>query len=544
MAKVKLKRKGFMDVTELEALQKCYGQGFKASDYKKYLVAPVIFTASFSLMLFHSIIFTIICGLLGAIYGFKIIMPRSVQREYQLKSLHMRNRFINSLTQILTDDQKITLGAIELANSRTSGELHDDMSILQARLEGADRKQVAYAFDELRNKYERDVLFSQYLEQIETALVEGREGDIETIKSQKTYHNDTVKNTEDFLKVKEEHYKGNKLIVALIAGMVLVITFSFEFETYHQAFANTFIGNIFGGIFYGILLLLMHKFFKIYFDDEVMSVGKYKSSKEKDVEVVKNNFTKVNFFAKKTKKLWLSLLGENNYELLSEMGNRDAIIINWAFKMFMVIFTILFMSVFGAVLFSQMIVLMVGAVLSIVYYVVKIQHIKALYMQYQFERQLEFAKFSRLVIPHLKAKGVSNLHSVFEKVLARIEREEDRIHLLSLMEDMTNRPDDLEPFIEYANKMSKTDKAVLFMNTIYDIKQGSADLSVIEEMDKLMSQDLMDSIGQIITYKEKKFSLFSTKLTMTVIIFFLGVVVTFLIHELASSGFVDVLGGG
>lgn len=542
MAKVKLKRKGFMDVTELEALQKCYGQGFKASDYKKYLVAPIIFTAVFSLMLFHSIIFTIVCGLIGAIYGFKVIMPASVNREYQLKSLHMRNRFINSLTQILTDDQKITLGAIEIANSRTSGELHDDISILQARLEGADRKQVAYAFDELRLKYDSDVLFSQYLEQIETALVEGREGDIETIKSQKTYHNDTVKNTEDFLKVKEEHYQGNKLIVALIAAMILVITFSFEFATYHEAFANTFIGNIFGGIFYGILLFLMHRFFKIYFDDEIMSVGKYRTTKEKDVEVVKNKFTDVNFFAKKTKKLWLALLGSNNYELLSEMGNREVIIINWAFKLYMVILTILLLTVFGAVLFSQLIVLVAGGVLSIFYYVAKMQHIKALYMQYKFERQLEFAKFSRLVIPHLKAKGASNLHSVFEKVLARIEREEDRVLLLSLMEDMTNCSDDLEPFIEYANKMSNTDKAVLFMNTIYDIKQGSADLSVIEEMDKLMSQDLMDSIGHIIAYKEKKFSLFSTKLTMTVIIFFLGVVVTFLLHELASSGFSEVIG--
>jgi len=547
MAKIKTARKGFMDVSELNALQQSYGDALSFYDYKRFLLAPVIFTAGFALLLFHSIIITIICGILGGLYAFKAIMPLLVRREYEMKSLNERNRFINSLTQILTDEQKILLVAIELASERTSGELKADLKILQARLDGANRTSIATAFSDLRKKYEKDVLFGQYLEQIETALIEGRQ-DIEAIKHQKTYHNDTMQNTVQFLKVKEEHYKGVKLVATVIAFIVILITFSFGYETYHEAFTNTLIGNVFGVIFYATLLLLMKSFLKLYFDDEVMSIGKYQQSpdekNEESEKIVKEKAApQTPRMIYQTRKIWLSLINKQNYDTLVEMQNCEAMIINWAFGCFVKIFGFCLLGLIGFLLLENILLLVLGMGLAFVYYGLKMQSIKSMFMQYKFERQLEFAKITRLVIPHLKAKGASNMYTVFDKVLKRLKSEEDELVMMGLMEAMVSHPEALQPFIDYAQKMSKTDKAILFMNTVYDIKQGSADMNVIDEMDRLMSADLMTSIDEIIAFKEKKFALFSTKLTMTTIIFFIGVVISFLFYKLTSSGFTDIFGG-
>jgi len=552
--------KKYFDATELEAMQKSYGKALTFGDYKKYVLTAVIFTAGFATLLFHNLIITVITGFFGAVYGFKVIMHYSITRSYQMNSLYERQKFINSLTQILTDDQKITLGAIELANSRTKGELNEDINILQARIEGAHRSQIQHAFEALRQKYANDILFGQYLEQIETALTAGRASDIETIKQQKTYHNDTVKNTEEFLKIKEGHYAGIKLITGIIATLIVMVMFSFGFHVYHEALTRTIVGNIFGGVFYAILLFLMHSFYKIYFDDEVMSVGKYvpKTTAEatentENNETIKNNkntenpgkneikAVKTNPLAKQLKTPILAFLGQANQEKLLEMNNSEAMILNWACKKFLVVLTLLIATLLTKVITGINFALLGGLALTLFYYFLSMNRINSMYLQYVFERQLKFAKFARLVIPHLKSKGSSNLHSILEKVLHRMENAEDKLLLMRLMEDMTNKPKDATPFTDYANQMSKTDKAVLFMNTIYDIKQGSADLSIIEEMDQLMSQDLMASINAIIKYKENKFSLFSTKLTMSIIIFFLGVVITFLIHEVQNAGLLEVL---
>jgi len=544
MAKIKYQRKKYFDATELEAMQKLYGSNLTLGDYKKYLLASIIFTSGFATLLFHRIIITIITGIFGAIYGFKVIMKQSITRNYKMDSLYERQKFINSLAQILTDDQKITLGAIELANSRIKGELHDDINILQARIEGANRTQVRYAFDELGQKYESDILFCQFIEQIETALTVGRANDIETIKQQKTYHNDAVRNTEAFLKVKEGHYAGIKLITTIIGALIILVMFSFGIKTYHEAFTRMLVGNIFGGMFYVILLYLMHNFYKIYFDDDILSIGKYVKAKANDENETNHEKSEVKLIgmAWKMRKLLLVLLGATNHQKLVEMNNTQALILNWTFKKMAVLATLVLTTLITFVVLELAGILLIGLAIVIFYYLMSMNSIKTMYMQDLFERQLKFAKFARLIIPYLKSKGSANLHTTFEKVLYRLEDTTDKHQLMKLMEEMTNNPHDLKPFTEYAKQMSKTDKAILFMNTIYDIKQGSADLSVIEEMDELMSQDLMSAIDDIIKFKENKFSLFSTKLTMSIIIFFLGVVISFLIYEVQNGGLMEVLG--
>ena len=540
--KIKAKRKNFWDATEINALQKCYGKPLGYKDYRSYVIIPALLMAAFAFALTHFWWISLICGIYGAIYGRKVIMPKSIERFYNMRSMNERNRFINNLTQILTDGNKTTLRAIEMAQSRAKGELQVDLNILVASLEGSDKNQVSEAFQEINKKYERDVIFCQFMEQVETAIYEGRNDDIETLKQLKTYHNEVMADTELFLQVKNEHYKGLKLIVGLISGMILMVTFSFGFETFHEAFARSWIGWIFGGIFYFILILLMKSFYKIFFDDAVMSVGKYKSKEEKDKESDSLKEKEFPQFFKKTRKFWFFTLGDEDYKLLIEMNNSDETIIKWQAKRLLKCALVAIYGIMLAIFLGNLSILGIGVALTFAFYHIQRSGIKQMYHQYQFERQLEFAKFTRLVIPHLKLKrNGGNLYGIFNKLLPRMEHEEDRILLMNLMQDMSDRPNEIEPFLSYAEKASGTDKAVLFMGTVFDIKQGSSDLNVIEEIDKMMSHELMNTIKQIIQYKEKRFAMFSTKVTMSSIIFTLGVGASFLVYEFQQSGIMSVI---
>ena len=268
-------RKKIVDIQELNAYQVAYGKALDYKDYRNYIGVPSLFMTIFSFSICYYWWVALIAGLIGAWYGLKVILPKNVKRTYELKSLKERNRLINNLTQILTDESKTTLKAIKLAKERTRGELRDDIELLEVQLQGADKFQIEAAIQELSLKYEKDVVFSQYLEQIETAIFEGR-NNIDTLKQLKTYHNDILKKTDLFLKIKEGHFRDLKQMLMIMAVFIGAISFSFGFDIYYEAFARSIIGWISGGIYVGIVMFLLRSFFVSYFDDQIMTVGRRK----------------------------------------------------------------------------------------------------------------------------------------------------------------------------------------------------------------------------------------------------------------------------
>ncbi|HFD6742165.1 TPA: hypothetical protein ACF3Q8_003060, partial [Enterococcus faecium] len=155
-----------------------------------------------------------------------------------------------------------------------------------------------------------------------------------------------------------------------------------------------------------------------------------------------------------------------------------------------------------------------------------------------FERHLQFSKFTRLLIPYLKQKkDGGNLYGVFAKIVKRLDYDTDKKLLMKLMQEMTDQPNDIRPFTEYAEQTSGTDMSVLFMSTVYDIRQGSADLDVIEELDRLASEELMAGIDSIIDYKSRRFVFFPTKIAMTSFILVVGFAVGVLFMNLKDINF-------
>lgn len=239
----------------------------------------------------------------------------------------------------------------------------------------------------------------------------------------------------------------------------------------------------------------------------------------------------------KRNKLIRTIAEKDLYPMLKEMGNSQKRIDQFQRKrLFQSIFVGIVFFLFGLTL-SRWFYL--GVIfLPIVVYKMKYKNINSKYTTWKFQRHLQFSKFTRLLIPYLKqTKGSTSLYTIFNKILQRLENKEDRDLLYTLMTEMTNKPEDIQPFIDYANRTSGTDMSVLFMSTIFDFQQSSSDTSVIDELGKIASEELIHGIDEIINFKLKRFVFFPTKIVMSSFIIVIGFAISVLVANLSTMQF-------
>ncbi|ANZ96223.1 hypothetical protein BFC19_12185 (plasmid) [Brochothrix thermosphacta] len=229
---------------------------------------------------------------------------------------------------------------------------------------------------------------------------------------------------------------------------------------------------------------------------------------------------------------WIRSVGDKFHSMLLEMGNSNIAILRWQKSRILksVVAGLLFLAL-GYFFYTKLMLL--ALVVPFFMYFMQGRSITSGYSRYKFQRHLQFAKFTRLLVPYLKQTSAGvNLYSVFNKIVPRLEHEADKTLLLTLMKEMSDKPNSIVPFTEYAEKTSGSDMSILFMSTIYDLRQGTSDLSIITELGQIASEELMRSIDQIIEYKSKRFLLFPTKITMSTFLIVIGYAVAVLIYNI------------
>lgn len=228
--------------------------------------------------------------------------------------------------------------------------------------------------------------------------------------------------------------------------------------------------------------------------------------------------------------IWIKMLEKNCYQKLIQMGNSKISITKWQKKR---VFSSVILGMIGfisGIVLKNNLVCVGGLILSFLLYFSKIHTINSMYKRYVFIRQLQFSKFTRLLLPYLNKENQSvNLYGVFAKIVPRLDYEEDKVLLMQLMQEMLNNPGKIQPFIDYANKASGSDLSILFMSTIFDIQQGSTNTDVINGLDQLASEELLLRIDMIIDSKLRKFVLIPTKMTMSSMLLIIGFVVGYAI---------------
>lgn len=224
------------------------------------------------------------------------------------------------------------------------------------------------------------------------------------------------------------------------------------------------------------------------------------------------------------------------YRMLEEMGNTKRMIDKFQKKR---VKQTLIMGIIGFFfgLFISTWCYLLAIVLPVVFYRSKYKKVNRAYNAFKFERHLNFSKFMRLLIPYLKesqAQGGTSLYQVFRKILKRTENPVDANSLAKLMSEMTDLPNDIQPFTDFAMRSSGTDMSILFMQTIYDFQQSSYDTSVIDELGRIASAELQKGIDEIVAFKLKRFTFFPTKIAMSAFLIVMGYAVAVLVYNLST----------
>ena len=227
------------------------------------------------------------------------------------------------------------------------------------------------------------------------------------------------------------------------------------------------------------------------------------------------------------------------YTKMKAMNTSDSFIEKWQFSRFLTSAVILLFTLIAIAVFKMKPTMFAaGVVISIVFYAIKGHSVKGYYTRYKFNRNLEFSKFARLVVPYLRqAKGGVSMYHIFGQMVNRLENPIDRHLLQRLMIQITDRPNDIEPYIEFAENMSGTDFSVTFMSLLYDISQGATDDNIVDNLGKEVSSQLMDVIKDIVEFKERKFSNFPTAIVAPNMILIIGYMICTMIYQFAKLKF-------
>lgn len=267
---MKLKKR-IMTLDELNAYRVAYGKPIQRKEFLLSIAVPFIVCAGFVFLLFYYWWLALIAGCIGVVYSYIVIIPQQVKRVYEDNAFRERNNFVNNMTQILTNDERTVLQALKTVSDRAKGEFREDLIKLQANLLDASNKDIHIAFQDFGEKYSKDIIFSLYVEQLTTAVLEGRTS-METIKDIKTYHNEIKKRQEKFFFSKKQHAKDFRFTGKVAAIFIGAITLSFGFRQFIEVYAHHPIGWIFNIVYLVVIAKVFHTFTKRMSDDSVMEV--------------------------------------------------------------------------------------------------------------------------------------------------------------------------------------------------------------------------------------------------------------------------------
>ncbi|EJR50079.1 hypothetical protein IIO_06392 [Bacillus cereus VD115] len=228
------------------------------------------------------------------------------------------------------------------------------------------------------------------------------------------------------------------------------------------------------------------------------------------------------------------LAEEKLYDMLEEMGNTKTMIDNFQKKRIKQTLLMVVIGFFMGLFLSKWCYPLV-IILPIFFYRSKYNHVVNMYYAFKFERHLSFIKFMRLLIPYLKeSEGGTSLYQILRKILKRTGNPVDVNSIAKFMSELTDKPNDIQPFTDFAERSSGTDMSVLFMQTIYDFQQNSYDTNVIDELGKIASAELQRAINEIVAFKLKRFAFFPTKIVMSAFLIVIGYAASILAYNLST----------
>lgn len=218
---------------------------------------------------------------------------------------------------------------------------------------------------------------------------------------------------------------------------------------------------------------------------------------------------------------------------------------------------------------------------SLLYYFIQSRSIVSQFKQYRFLQQVEFSKFTRILIPYLLNENNQSLYACLQKVDIRLglmskptlnasqrgsknpktgknqkhtlkytrqewmrritvqfevgKKEYKVMTLLSLylkqlMLKIRDNSNDIQPYIEFANLTSGSQEARTFMESLFYYSQASNDASVIKELSSMSNKQLFLVVDEVVRQKVKSISWIPKTMSAFVAIPLLGIMGSYVVH--------------
>lgn len=274
------------NLNELKALSSAFGKNDSQVKFKTFIFIPATMSMGIfyiyltpiipfkSVEDFFLVFMGFVFGAIGAFFGWKNILPQIVEREYQKKQFVEKNRFVNTLTQLMSDGQRSVWLCLKSVASRVDGQFKEDLDILIARLRNADENEVRSSFSAFISRYEDDVFFSQFVDELCSSILEGR-GNLKTLQELKDSYNVIKIKQEEFFSQKQALIQSAFVAFSIITGIVIALHVLPSIgSAYPAIFSHSIVGWVDFVIYYVAMLWVFNRLVVGYFDDNVLQMKK------------------------------------------------------------------------------------------------------------------------------------------------------------------------------------------------------------------------------------------------------------------------------
>lgn len=258
---------------QLCAYRMAYQKPLKNKELLLYIGIPALLLGGLLYYLTYTFFIALIGWILGFIFGWRFLLPKVIYRSYVILSFNERNRMLNLMTQQMSDQSKTPREILERVTNRLNGELYQDfMPIVIKIATGMASFEIKELFNQIRVKYYQDIIFVQYMEQLETNFLNGFDN-LNALKDMTIYHNQLRTKRDLFLKSKTEYFKDCQLLILIFFVLITAIEFGFGHQRFVTTFSNTLIGKIDSIIYVSLFSIIMYHFTQLFFDDSITEVN-------------------------------------------------------------------------------------------------------------------------------------------------------------------------------------------------------------------------------------------------------------------------------
>lgn len=278
--RVRNKRRGSKQITiqDLNAWEQAYGHQLSNGRRFQKILPYVVSITAFATLMFWSLPISILVFAASSVLCWSSLLSKETYVSYVRASYSERNRIVNLLTQALSGGNATLFNALKETVPSMQGELKHEFQILSGLLaRSATNDEIHDWFINEISKYRDDVIFGQYLEQLETMNQEGTYS-VDTFINLSHYHNDLYQKQLAYIAAKDNHKREVFVIVALVFFLISFLAFigmgqGHGWSQWVKLYAHSVAGNLFSITFLSIYAFIIRKFINIYYDESITTYG-------------------------------------------------------------------------------------------------------------------------------------------------------------------------------------------------------------------------------------------------------------------------------